>query len=787
MGRLLSDDSHTNYVLHPADITHHDVERAGAKAAKLGELARAGFPVPDGFVLTTDAFDRFLAANALGPDSSPEEVIAATLPTDVAGTLLTAAEGLGDVPLAVRSSAVAEDLPDASFAGQYETVLDVRGGVALVAAVQQVFASAFSSRVTVYRATQGQHARVRMAVLVQRLVAADAAGVAFTANPVSGDRAETVISAVRGSGEHLVSGQVTPDEWIVRDQEAMCRAAPEGAIDADQALAVTELARRVEAHFGGTPQDIEWALAGGQLVLLQARPITALPELVEWKAPLPGAWIRHFRLGEWLGDPVTPLFESWLLTRIEERLFANIRQMTGVPAPQPLHVIVNGWYFCSLNFLPSTPIGMLWMLLRYALPKALIQPRRVAMLIPVTARFGVELFVREWRTELLPRYQALVQQSAARVEQLDASGLMRLVDELVGEASDYFTSLGWVAGFAWKAEVPLAAFYRRHLSPCIGGSHQRLLCGLSAGSLVCSSHAVACLDWFHPTLGERHLSAAAGPDAEAEARRARAEAERVNAEAEARSTLAREPKRLARFEKLLLRAQRFGRIREEQVASFTLGWPMMRRALLRLGGILVGRGVLRTAEDVFFLTRAELLAALTESKPTGSLAPLVAERRALWQHQRRLTPPLVLGEMTLMAKLLFESGATMLRSEGRPLGGNGLDGLPASPGRASGPACVIRTPEEFDRLQPGDVLVAPVTTPAWTPLFARAAAVVTDRAVLWRTPHWPPASTAFRPSSARATPRSACEMGKSCGWTGTPDSWRCQHDRFSWHAARPRS
>ena len=146
----------------------------------------------------------------------------------------------------------------------------------------------------------------------------DAAGVAFTANPVTGDRAETVISAVQGSGERLVSGQASPDEWIVRNQEAMCRAAPEGAIDANQVLSVAELSRRVEAHFGGTPQDIEWALAGGQMALLQARPITSLPEPESWKAPLPGAWARNIRLGEWLGDPVTPLFASWGLPRIEE-------------------------------------------------------------------------------------------------------------------------------------------------------------------------------------------------------------------------------------------------------------------------------------------------------------------------------------------------------------------------------------------------------------------------------------------------------------------------------------
>jgi phosphohistidine swiveling domain-containing protein len=725
MASLLPNDAQANYILSLADISPHNVECVGVKAAHLGEMARAGFPVPDGFVLTTGAFDRFLKALAPGPDISPEAVIAATLPTAVAEALLAAADALGDVSLAVRSSGTTEDLPGASFAGQYETVLDVRGEEALVAAVQRVFASAFGHRVTFYHAAQGQHARGRMAVLVQRMVTADAAGVAFTANPVTGDRAEMIISAVRGSGERLVSGHATPDEWIVRDQEAVCRITREGAIDANQALAVAALARRVEAHFGGIPQDIEWALVGDELHLLQTRPITALPEPIAWKVPQPGAWARHIRLGEWLGEPLTPLFASWGLPQIEERFRTNQRQIAGVSAPQPMHMLVNGWYFCSLSFLPSSPANMLWKLLRL-LPKALVQPRGPAMTMPFTARFGVELFVQEWRVTLLPRYQTLVQQNASRVDQLDVPDLIRLVEELASVAGDYFTSITLVAGFAWKAEIPLAAFYRTSLFPRIGGSHQRLLCGLSAVSPVSTSHAVACLDWFHPTLGEQSSSRVTGPDLAAGAKLGFAEKERLQAEAQARSALAHEPKRLARFEKLLVTAQRFGRIREEQVVSFTLGWPVMRRALLRLGGILVERGVLLTAEDVFFLTRAELLAALTESEPAGSLTPGVMERRKLWQRQRGLTPPLVLGEMTPMMKRIFESSENILRSEvGLPVR-DGLAGLPASPGRASGPARVIRTPEEFDRLQPGDVLIAPVTTPAWTPLFAHAAAVVTD-------------------------------------------------------------
>ena len=363
----------------------------------------------------------------------------------------------------------------------------------------------------------------------------------------------------------------------------------------------------------------------------------------------------------------------------------QLNQLAGVPTPHPMHIVVNGWYFCSLDFLPSSPANMLWRLLRYALPKALVHPRRVAMTMPSTAQFGVELFVREWRTELLPHYQALVQQHASRVDQLDAHDLVHLVEELARVAGDYFTSITAVAGFAWKAEMPLAAFYRKYLSPPIGGSYQRLLCGLSDVRSVSASHAVACLDWFHPTVGERgpHPPPALIPLPWQESV---CEAERLQAEAQARAALAREPKLLAQFEKKLATAQRFGRIREEQVASFTLGWPVMRRALLRLGGILMERGVLIAAEDVFFLTRDELLAALAGSSPPRSLAAAVIERQKLWRRQRGLAPPLILGEMTPMMKQMLEQAENIFRPEGELSVRSGLSGLPASPGRASGPS-----------------------------------------------------------------------------------------------------
>lgn len=307
------------------ELSAGDRELVGTKAANLGELLRAGFSVPHGFVVL-DAAD---------------------------ADVLEAARRLGDGPFAVRSSGVGEDLADASFAGQYETVLGVTGGAGLIAAINRVRASANNARVRHYRAERASSADEGLAVLLQRMLAPQAAGVALTANPVTGNRDEVVISAGRGLGERIVSGEAVGDEWIVDSTGATCRRSVENALTAEQALAIASLARRVEAHFG-VPQDIEWAIENGQLYLLQARPMTALPEPAYWTPPAPGYWMRNLRLGEWLSDPMTPLFADWLLGRIECGFLVGMRETAGAAVPFQ-YAAIDGWYYTSAPSPGSIP------------------------------------------------------------------------------------------------------------------------------------------------------------------------------------------------------------------------------------------------------------------------------------------------------------------------------------------------------------------------------------------------------------------------------------------------
>ena len=680
----------------------------GTKAANLARLARAGFPVPAGVVVTSAA--------------------EADLDQTCARLLQAAAElaGRQDQRFAVRSSGTSEDLAGTSFAGQYETVLDVSLDQ-LPEAVRHVLDSAASARVSAYRQAHSQAAipdpsRSGMAVLVQVMVAADAAGVAFTANPVTGDRGEVVVTAVRGLGERLVSGEATGDQWVVRDGQVRCIRAVEQAINADQARQIAELARRVQAHFA-TPQDIEWAIsddttgADGRLWLLQARPMTALPDPVTWTPPAPGYWMRNLRLGEWLPEPMTPLFADWLLERIDHGELQATREHVGGALPFP-HAAINGWYYLATPPLSPRAIltalvhgrGRLVRFLRYAV----LGPSRD----PVAAdRHLLARLAEQWREELLPRYQRQVQAGEQQAETASPEQLAGIIDQVGATAGEQLWSLEVVGGAAWKMEGALASFYRQHLAATVDASVQHMLAGLPGAQPELPAHAVQSLDWAHPTAGELGWRPPGPSD-----RHRDLAARRETLTAQCAAVLADRPQLQARFQALLEVAQRYAIIREQQARHLTLGWPLLRRCALRLGETLHDDGAIDQAEDVFFLTRAELDA-------RGPLQDVVDRRRGIWERQRRLLAPLTIGRPPRLLARELLAVVEAVRTTG-PAPEGAIIGQPASPGRATGPVRIVRRQEDFDAFQAGEVLVARATTPAWTPLFARAVAVVTDSGTL---------------------------------------------------------
>jgi pyruvate,water dikinase len=356
---------------------------AGGKAANLGELIRAGLTVPAGFCVTTAAYtcvaaraglDTYLAGlEAVPREESARQIELATairtalcqtpLPPEVIEAATSAYQALSagePIPVSVRSSATAEDLPEASFAGQQETFLHVIGIEAVLTAVQQCFASLWTDRATQYRTSLGIAPRdVHLAVVVQRMVEAEVAGVLFTANPLTGKRRQAVIDANPGLGEAVVSGATNPDHFVVQtttgeiverrlgDKQVLIQAAAGGGtqkievsasplracLSDEQIRALAALGARVEALYE-TPQDIEWAIdASGQVFLLQTRPITTLFPLPAETPSIDESLCVYLAFGVQQGTyrPFTPMGLSALRC-----LSSGFLALIGSPLRDPL-------------------------------------------------------------------------------------------------------------------------------------------------------------------------------------------------------------------------------------------------------------------------------------------------------------------------------------------------------------------------------------------------------------------------------------------------------------------
>ena len=384
------------YVLGLEEIGDTQVALAGGKGAHLGELIRIeGISVPAGFCVTTDAFRRIMATpswpdalldqlsrldpgdrQAIGALSAEARRVieGIVIPDDLAAAITRAVTRLGgQAACAVRSSATAEDLPTASFAGQQDTYLNVVGPAAVLKHVSRCWASLFTERAVTYRLRNGfGHRKVHMAVVVQRMVFPQAAGILFTADPVTSNRKVVSIEASFGLGEALVSGLVNPDVYQVRDGEVVARAVaakqlaiyaqPDGgtrelaiepalqqqpALTDAQVLRLASLGRRIEAHFG-RPQDIEWCLADDGFQIVQSRPITTL-------FPVPAASddgnhvyvsVGHQQM---MTDAMKPLGLSvWQLTTPRPmseaggRLFVDVTQLLGSPTTRAGFLKVAG-------------------------------------------------------------------------------------------------------------------------------------------------------------------------------------------------------------------------------------------------------------------------------------------------------------------------------------------------------------------------------------------------------------------------------------------------------------
>jgi pyruvate,water dikinase len=796
-----------NFILHLSDPSA-TLEAVGGKGLSLSKMIQAGLPVPDGFHITTEAYRQFVAANDLqtkilaalaAVDSSlPATLEAASdsishlfaeskIPNDLIVAITEAYNELNRKSVAVRSSATAEDLPEASFAGQQETFLNIRGIDALLDAVKKCCASLWTARAIAYRIKNNiDQNTVALAIVVQEMLNAAAAGILFTANPINGRRDEMVINAAWGLGEAIVGGLVSPDT-IVADKvtgkvkkvdiaeknvitvlaesgtredpltDARCRSQ---VINEAQIGELVRIARGIESFYG-SPQDIEWCFADSKFLIVQSRPITALPEELAWPLPYPKAVLARGSFAEFVPEPISPLFATLAVPIARESTVKLMSEFGMADEHSYLFEVLNDYVYVGFVFTPKmvwqmikASFQLLGPIMKTAATRAVAararflstvqrwQARDLAALIPSELLMGV----REIFTETALYYNMAQSGTipTAMISEMVFSAFYKLLVKRKNDprAETFVFGTENHALRSEKALFDIAMWIKEQpeLADFVTRSSAEKICealytdpaptvlmdefAVRFGAYLREyGHAIYDLDFAKPTpadapeaLVETLKVYLAGKNNPYERQQA---ALSLREQAETAISNRLDPLRRKYFRRLLERAQETAPLREDSIADMGLGHPQIRRMLGEVGQRLSAAGAIASPEDIYWLEAQELdcLAIRLETgEALTNFEAAVEKRKVKWQTMRRIVPPNTLPRVSWLSKFYASNEQT----------GDKIKGFAASAGKVTARACVMLGPEDFDKMQPGDVIVAGITTPAWTPLFARASAIVTD-------------------------------------------------------------
>jgi rifampicin phosphotransferase len=779
------------YLFHLTDPLAAQAARSGGKGANLAQAARH-LPVPPGLVISSDAYRAFVAplreqfANLLadpGLDYNARSeriralLLARRLPEDLERELAAAIDAAGlHGPVAVRSSGTMEDLPGAAFAGQHDTFLGVRGAVAIADAVRACYASLWNAHVLPYRERMGlDHLEAAMAVVVQQLVqvgANEAAGVAFSIDPVRGELDHVLINASFGLGETVVAGEspvdefrlhrtnfadadivvaeknhalVTNDAGGTRHVALRAEQRSHASLDESQRQAVARLAVAAEAHFG-FPQDIEWAWQDGRLYLLQSRAITRVP----------ARWTRD-ESAERFPNPMTPL--TWDLC--EEGFHASLNhsfRLMGLPPFGDKWFVMRDYHIYGNQnavrlYSGRTPTRMLKDVasVRAALPQiakqyAWVQELPVTWMrdldtylidigslmhepldgLPLPALWNYVLRVNALGTRyFLPNiaisltqrtlYAGLLQmlRLALPPEQAQAvfDQLLAVTDTKTGQVNAELWALSRLARADATLTQAMETLSGRELLECLP-LHPTFAHEFKA-FLQRHGHRELDFDAYHPTWIEApHTVLDQLKILCQRPDEDRAATERRQKAAQAameHRVLSEAPEELRYLVHEVIRLARVYTALDDLEHYQTTRLTLpLRRGLRAIGDRLVQAGALADAMDVYFVPLRILDAALSAER-LDAIPPAVAEHKRGYEAARQHVPDWVYGE-----------------HEADDAVGEVLKGLGGSPGVVEGAVFVVNGPEDFAHFPKDAILVARTTNPAWTPLFYQAIGVITE-------------------------------------------------------------
>lgn len=788
----------SGYVVGLAEVDDTRISLCGGKGANLGEVARIeGIQVPPGFCVTTDAFDRVLReAPSIGErldrlgllTADDREEIAArsaevrqdierlVVPAEVAAEITDALARLGEqTPCAVRSSATAEDLPTASFAGQQDSYLNVVGTAEVLRHVSRCWASLFTERAVTYRLRNGfDHREVRMAVVVQQMVFPDSAGVLFTADPVTSSRRISCVEAVPGLGESFVSGLVNADMYRVLDDEIIERTVATGqpALTDAQVVRLTRLGRRIEEHLG-RPQDIEWCLAGDEFQIVQSRPITTLFPVPETDDDDNHVYVSvgHQQM---MTDAMKPLGLSvWQSTTPRPmaiaagRLFVDVTPILATPQSSAAFLDVadkadplmgdalrtvlgrTGFVPAGDGSGPSFPgtaqaeiesdPDLVTELIGNAEASVAVLKREIrGKSGPELLEFVIADFEELRRILFDPRSNQVIMAGMQATWWLNENlrewlGEKNAADTLTLSAPHNVTSEMGLAlldvADAIRPHPEVVAFLQNaegdfldDLSGLEGGQE-----ALDAIQDYLGKYGMRCVGEIDITRTRWSENPAAllpmiltnVRNFEQGAAGHRFEQGRQEAWKKEQEVLQRllvlpgGEQKAADTKRMIDRVRTFIGYREYPKYGMISRYLVYKLALLEEAERLTGAGLLESEEDAFFLTLQEL----HELTRTGQgYGEVIRERREAFRSFEVLTPP----------RMLTSDGEAISGSYRRDdLPEGALSGLAVSGGTVEGRARVVLNVADAD-LEPGDILVTAYTDPSWSPLFVAISGLVTE-------------------------------------------------------------
>lgn len=781
-----------NYTMNLGELNIDSLPKAGGKGANLGELIKAGLPVPPGFVVATNAYRAQLEEAGLRERiaqrlaqlkeqditsirQASNDISAwlekAPMPAKVMEEVKRAFKRLSaetrqytKLQVAVRSSATVEDLPSASFAGQHDTFLGVSGQESVLDHVKKCWISLWTPEAISYRTSLGfSHLEVDLAVVVQAMIASEAAGVMFTANPVSGNRDEILISAGYGLGETVVGGLINPDNFIMMkdgsikekllgSKEKKIILTEEGTVKEDvskvkqnaycigdgELKQLASLANLVEKHYG-SPQDTEWALSQGKVYLLQARPITTISTAPNGR-DIAGSENKLIRTGKktsfmlrmvpnWFPEPLTPLDFAYFCKR-SEGVFRAVEREDGSAAIK----------FAG----PHVYLRMMGRLITTLLKNRLKDP--LALWSPIAKE--MDLFIQRMDASTNGTNDAvelarLMEQAMAEFEPLFAKRVGILLPPGLGEGFTLDSSVKKVFGKEETASLEEKLLKALPFKTAIQNQEMIKLARIAAERGKNSKAFTKGFDRFLAEYGDRpcdSVSALVGMRtwrenpafiqglidtficdgaylcAEESLKNQKREYETAKQQVE--NILS--PGKAKKLKKSLAKVRNNIIVRDESSFFVEKLVACMRRIALKLGSVLAAKLVINETGDVCFLFLEELIPA-AEGKLEAK--ERIAKRKKAFAkicagHKKGVHWTVATGSVS--APDQAENKATKANA-------NTLHGVSASRSVYEGTVCIIRDSSEFNKLKKGDVMVCTYTSPAWTPLFKVASAVVTEK------------------------------------------------------------